>query len=48
LKSTLQLYSDGEYNAAEGYRAVAEKEADIKEIMQDEKHHGDLMKNLIK
>ena len=48
LKKTLQILSDGEYKAAKGYIALAEKHTDIKEIMQDEKHHGDLMKDLIK
>lgn len=48
LKKTLQILSDGEYKAAKGYIELAEKHTDIKEIMQDEKHHGDLMKNLIK
>ncbi len=45
-KKAFTIVSSGEYDSVNSYQPLVSKYPDIQEIMNDEKRHGDLMKNL--
>ncbi|AWV80317.1 MULTISPECIES: ferritin family protein [Clostridium] len=48
LKFTLGILEKGEFKAAEAYLPLQDKFKAIKEILDDEKRHGELMNNMKK
>jgi rubrerythrin len=47
LKFTLKILSEGEFKAAKEYFKLVERFPNIKEILNDEETHGNLMKNIL-